>query len=55
MAKAKLDYEVPAHLKREFVFQTAGILPPNGILFGFNTIQKVGEQAKKLGGSRSFW
>ena len=49
MAKAKLDYEVPAHLKREFVFQTAGILPPNGILFGFNTIQKVGEQAKKLG------
>ena len=50
MAKAKLDYEVPAHLKREFVFQTAGILPPNGVLFGFNTIQKVGEQAKKLGG-----
>lgn len=52
MAKAKLDYEVPAHLKREFVFQTAGILPPNGILFGFNTIQKVGEQAKKLGGKQ---
>ena len=50
MAKAKLDFEVPAHLKREFVFQTAGILPPNGVLFGFNTIQKVGEQAKKLGG-----
>src|SRR5512137_2130199 len=52
MAKAKLDYEVPAHLKREFVFQTAGILPPNGILFGFNTINKVGEQAKKLGGKQ---
>ena len=52
MAKAKLDYEVPAHLKREFVFQTAGILPPNGILFGFNTIGKVGEQAKKLGGKQ---
>ena len=47
-----MDYEVPAHLKREFVFQTAGILPPNGILFGFNTIQKVGEQAKKLGGKQ---
>ncbi len=52
MAKAKLDYEVPAHLKREFVFQTAGVLPPNGILFGFNTIQKIGEQAKKLGGKQ---
>ena len=52
MAKAKLDYEVPAHLKREFVFQTAGILPPNGILFGFKTINKVGEQAKKLGGKQ---
>ena len=52
MAQAKLDYEVPAHLKREFVFQTAGILPPNGILFGFNTINKVGEQAKKLGGKQ---
>jgi alcohol dehydrogenase class IV len=52
MAKANLNYEVPAHLKREFVFQTAGILPPNGILFGFNTINKVGEQAKKLGGKQ---
>ncbi len=52
MAKAKLDYEVPVHLKREFVFQTAGILPPNGILFGFNTVNKVGEQAKKLGGKQ---
>jgi len=52
MAKAKLDYEVPAHLKREFTFQTAGILPPNGVLFGFNTIHKVGEQAKKLGGKQ---
>jgi len=50
MAQAKLDFEVPAHLKREFVFQTAGILPPNGILFGFNTVKKVGEQAAKLGG-----
>ena len=25
MAQVKLDYEAPAHLKREFVFQTAGI------------------------------
>ena len=49
MAQAKLDYEVPAHLKREFVFQTAGILPPNAIIFGFNTVKKVGEQAAKLG------
>ncbi|MBM4332622.1 MAG: iron-containing alcohol dehydrogenase [Deltaproteobacteria bacterium] len=53
MAQVKLDYEAPAHLKREFVFQTAGILPPNGILFGFNTIHKVGEQAKKLGGAKA--
>ena len=53
MAQAKLDYEVPAHLKREFVFQTAGILPPNAILFGFNTVKKVGEQAAKLGGKQA--
>jgi len=53
MAQAKLDYEVPAHLKREFVFQTAGILPPNGILFGFNTVKKVGEQAAKLGSKQA--
>src|SRR4030066_1376377 len=52
MAAANLDFQVPAHLQREFVFQTAGILPPNGIFFGFNTIKKVGEQAKKLGGKQ---
>ena len=54
MAAAKLDFQIPAHLQREFTFQTAGILPPNGILFGFNTVKKVGEQAKKLGGKRAF-
>jgi alcohol dehydrogenase class IV len=53
MAQVKFDYEVPAHLKREFVFQTAGILPPNGILFGFNTVKKVGEQAAKLGSKQA--
>jgi alcohol dehydrogenase class IV len=53
MAEAKLDFEIPSHLKREFVFQTAGILPPNGIIFGFNTIKKVGEQAAKLGGKQA--
>jgi len=53
MAQAKLDFEIPLHLKREFVFQTAGILPPNGILFGFNTIRKAGEQALKLGGKQA--
>jgi len=53
MAQAKLDYEVPAHLKREFVFQTAGILPPNAIIFGFNTVKKVGEQAAKLGAKQA--
>jgi alcohol dehydrogenase class IV len=53
MAQAKLDYEVPAHLKREFIFQTAGILPPNAIIFGFNAVKKVGEQAVKLGGKQA--
>ena len=53
MAQAKLDFEVPPHLKREFVFQTAGILPPNGVLFGFNTVKKVGEQAAKLGSKQA--
>jgi alcohol dehydrogenase class IV len=53
MAQAKFDYEVPAHLKREFVFQTAGILPPNAVIFGFNTVKKVGEQAAKLGGKQA--
>ena len=53
MAQAKLEFEVPHHLKREFVFQTAGILPPNGVLFGFNTIKKVGEQAAKLGSKQA--
>src|SRR5512139_2684705 len=53
MAAANLDFQVPAHLQKEFLFQTAGILPPNGILFGFNTIKKIGEQAKKLGGKQA--
>ena len=50
MVKANLDYEIPLHLRGEFLFRTAGILPPNGLLFGFNTIYKLGEQAKNLGG-----
>ena len=45
-----LDFEIPAHLKKELSFQTAGAIPPHGILFGSNTIKKVGEQATKLGG-----
>ena len=27
MGTAKLDFEVPSRLQRDFVFQTAGILP----------------------------
>jgi alcohol dehydrogenase class IV len=50
MEPAMLDFEIPPHLRREFIFQTAGILPPNGIVFGFRTAQKVGEQAARLGG-----
>lgn len=53
MVKTGFDFEVPAHLKNEFVFQTVGTFPPNGILFGFNTVKKVGEQAKKLGAKRA--
>jgi alcohol dehydrogenase len=53
MARVKLDFKIPAHLRRGFVFQTTGTLPPNGILFGFNTVKKVGEKAKKLGGKQA--
>jgi len=53
MAQPKLEFEIPPHLKRDFIFRTAGILPPNGILFGFNTVEKVGEEAVKLGGKRA--
>lgn len=53
MTIAKLDFEVPAHLQRDFVFQTAGILPPNGILFGYKTIRKLGEAAAKMGAKQA--
>ncbi len=53
MVQAKLDYEVPPHLQRQFVFRTAGVLPPNGLHFGFRTIDRVGEQARHLGGTQA--
>ncbi len=53
MATGNLDYEVPAHLQRDFVFQTAGILPPNGLLFGYKTIRKVGDVAAKMGAKQA--
>ncbi len=53
MARVQLDFEVPTHLRGEFVFRTTGVYPPNGILFGFNTVRKVGEQAKNLGGKHA--
>jgi alcohol dehydrogenase class IV len=49
-----LNFDIPAHLQRQFTFQTAGILPPNGVLFGFGTILKIGEQAAGLGCRRAF-
>jgi alcohol dehydrogenase len=49
MTRAGLDFEVPTHLRGDFTFRTTGVQPPNGILFGFNTVRKVGEQAKQLG------
>lgn len=48
-----MNVEIPAHLKRDFTFQTAGIFPPNGILFGFDTVERVGEQAVKMGGKKA--
>jgi alcohol dehydrogenase len=53
MSNAHLEYEVPAHLQRDFVFQTAGILPPNGLIFGFKTIAKLGEAAAKMGAKQA--
>jgi alcohol dehydrogenase class IV len=53
MTPAKLDFEVPAHLQRDFVFQTAGILPPNGLFFGYKTIRKLGEVAAKMGAKQA--
>ncbi len=53
MPRANLDFKIPAHLQRQFTFQTAGILPPNGILFGFHSILKTGERAAGLGCSRA--
>ena len=49
MAQIGFDYEVPSHLKGEFTFRIAGVLPPQGLLFGFHTVQKVGERAAQLG------
>jgi len=53
MTKAQLNFEIPTHLRGEFTFRTTGVHPPNGILFGFNTVGKVGEQAKQLGGKHA--
>ncbi len=52
-ANPNLNFEIPEHLKRQFTFQTAGILPPNGILFGFGTVTKTGERAAALGCRRA--
>ncbi len=53
MTIAKLDFEVPPPLQKDFVFQTAGILPPNGILFGYKTLRKLGETAAKMGSKQA--
>jgi alcohol dehydrogenase len=53
MSTANLNYEVPANLQRDFVFQTAGILPPNGLIFGYKTIRKLGEVAAKMGAKQA--
>jgi len=53
MGQIQLDFEIPIHLRGEFVFQSTGMQPPNGIIFGFNTVKKVGEEARKLGGKQA--
>jgi alcohol dehydrogenase class IV len=53
MTPVNPNYSIPPHLQREFFFQTAGTHPPNGVLFGFNTVNKVGELAGKLGCKRA--
>lgn len=52
MTNAQFNFEIPSHLKGEFIFQTVGTFPPNGIFFGFNSVKKVGKHANKLGGNQ---
>ncbi len=51
--KEPFVFTIPDQLRGEYVFQTAGMFPPNGIVFGFNTVKKVGGFAKQLGGTQA--
>ena len=53
MIETLFQFAIPESLGREYVFQTAGMFPPNGIVFGFNTIKSVGKYARKLGGAQA--
>jgi alcohol dehydrogenase class IV len=52
MAHVELGLEIPENLNQEFVFRTVGMLPPEGIYFGFNSIKKVGGLALNLNAKR---
>jgi len=40
---------IPPHLVNVIEFKTAGMVPPNKIIFGYNSINKVGIEAAKYG------
>jgi alcohol dehydrogenase class IV len=48
VAHVELDLEIPENLKKGFVFRTVGMLPPEGIYFGFNSVKNVGGLAVNL-------
>ena len=47
------DRRIPPHLQKGFVFQTAGTVFPQGIYFGFGSVGRVGDLARKLGKTRA--
>jgi alcohol dehydrogenase class IV len=48
MAHVELNLEIPDNLKKGFIFRTPGVVPPNGVYFGFNAVKQVGELAVNL-------
>ncbi len=45
--------KIPPTLKRVFDFQTAGMKPPNRVIFGFGASDQIGAEAAKLSGGRA--
>lgn len=44
----ELHKKIPHELDRVFDFRTAGMIPPNQLLFGFNAIEQIGREASRL-------